>query len=84
MLCREISDINDICLIIPTDRKEKATMHSLCEHIQAPGWKSEKRVPGIEYPDIVNAEKLFNVPVTLGKVITHPNTTVPCNILHPP
>lgn len=50
-------------------------MASLFEHIQTADWKNEKHVPVIEAPDQVKADELFQVKVTLGKEIAHPNTT---------
>ncbi len=45
------------------------------ELYQSADWKTEKHVPVIECPDEVNAEEMFEVKVSLGKEITHPNTT---------
>jgi superoxide reductase len=45
------------------------------ELYQSADWKAEKHVPVIECPDEVNAEEMFEVRVSLGKEITHPNTT---------
>jgi superoxide reductase len=42
---------------------------------QTADWKSEKHVPVIECPDTVSAEKTFDVKVSLGKEVAHPNTT---------
>jgi len=42
---------------------------------QSPDWKSEKHVPVIEGPDEVAADVIFDVKVTLGKEVAHPNTT---------
>jgi len=42
---------------------------------QTADWKKEKHVPIIECPDTVTAGELFDVRVTLGKEIAHPNTT---------
>jgi len=47
----------------------------LGERIQSADWKSEKHVPVIECPDKVGAEKPFQVSVSVGKEIPHPNTT---------
>ncbi len=38
-------------------------------------WKKEKHVPVIECADRVKADEAFQVKVTLGKEIAHPNTT---------
>lgn len=51
---------------------EKAT---LCELLQTADWKTEKHVPVIDCPDTVKADALFDVTVTLGKEVAHPNTT---------
>ena len=45
------------------------------DHIQEADWKTEKHVPVIECADAVKADEMFNVKVSLGKEIAHPNTT---------
>jgi len=50
-------------------------MSELSEHIQKADWKTEKHVPVIECPDTVKANEIFQVKVTLGKEVAHPNTT---------
>jgi len=45
------------------------------ELFQTEDWKKEKHVPVIECPDSVNANEVFEVKVSLGKEIEHPNTT---------
>ena len=45
------------------------------ERIQSDDWKKEKHVPVIECPDEVEADGMFDVKVSLGKEIAHPNTT---------
>jgi superoxide reductase len=47
----------------------------LADNIQHADWKKEKHVPVIECPDKVQADEMFQVTVTLGKEIAHPNTT---------
>ena len=47
----------------------------LGEHIQSADWKKEKHVPVIEASDAVEAGEFFDVKVTLGKEVGHPNTT---------
>jgi superoxide reductase len=42
---------------------------------QSADWKSEKHIPVIECPDEVEADEMFDVKVTLGKEVAHPNTT---------
>ena len=50
-------------------------MTELSERIQRADWKKEKHVPVIECVDQVNAGDVFQVKVSLGKEIAHPNTT---------
>ena len=50
-------------------------MSKIGEHYQSADWKSEKHVPVIECPDSVPADEMFDVKVTLGKEVAHPNTT---------
>ena len=45
------------------------------ETVQTDDWKKEKHVPVLDCPDKVNAGEFFNIRVTLGKEISHPNTT---------
>jgi superoxide reductase len=42
---------------------------------QTADWKSEKHVPVIEAPETVEKDKFFDVDITLGKEVAHPNTT---------
>ena len=50
-------------------------MTELGERIQRADWKKEKHVPVIEALEQVKAGELFEVKLSLGKEITHPNTT---------
>ena len=50
-------------------------MAKLGDNIKTADWKTEKHVPVIECTNQVNEGELFNVKVTLGKEIAHPNTT---------
>ena len=50
-------------------------MKKLGEHFQEADWKKEKHVPVIECPDRVTSGTFFDVKVSLGKEIAHPNTT---------
>jgi superoxide reductase len=45
------------------------------ELVQEADWKMEKHVPVIECADAVKADEIFEVKVTIGKEIAHPNTT---------
>ena len=45
------------------------------ELIKEADWKSEKHVPVIEAPASVKAGDVFEVKVSVGKEIAHPNTT---------
>ena len=48
---------------------------SFGELLQSADWKLEKHVPVIECADVVTAGEFFDVTVSLGKEIAHPNTT---------
>jgi superoxide reductase len=50
-------------------------MAELSERIQKADWKLEKHVPVIEAPDQVKAGEVFEVKVSIGKEVAHPNTT---------
>jgi superoxide reductase len=50
-------------------------MKNLGEHIQKADWKSEKHVPVIECPDRAKPGEWIHVKVSVGKGVTHPNTT---------
>ena len=50
-------------------------MKKIGELIQDADWKMEKHVPVIECTDTVKADELFEVKVTVGKEVAHPNTT---------
>ncbi|MGD8960804.1 MAG: class II SORL domain-containing protein [Desulfobacteraceae bacterium] len=50
-------------------------MTQISEVYQTADWKSEKHVPVIECPDSVAADEVFDVKVSLGKEVAHPNTT---------
>ena len=56
-------------------RQEVNTLTELSERIQKADWKKEKHVPVIECPAQVKADEFFEVKVSLGKEIAHPNTT---------
>jgi len=47
----------------------------LGSHIQKADWQKEKHVPAIECPDKAKAGETFEVKVSVGKEIAHPNTT---------
>jgi superoxide reductase len=48
---------------------------NLGERIQQADWRKEKHVPVIECADQVAPDEFFEVKVSLGKEIAHPNTT---------
>jgi superoxide reductase len=50
-------------------------MAELSANIKKADWKTEKHVPVIECPDKVKANEIFQVKVTLGKEVAHPNKT---------
>lgn len=45
------------------------------EYVQRADWKSEKHIPVIDCPDEVEADEVFDVEVSIGKEVAHPNTT---------
>ena len=45
------------------------------ELYQTADWKTEKHVPVIECHDEVKADEMFEVKVSIGKEVAHPNTT---------
>jgi superoxide reductase len=50
-------------------------MPNIGELFQSGDWKNEKHVPVIECPERVKAEESFEVRLSIGKEISHPNTT---------
>ena len=50
-------------------------MKRLGDYVKVADWKQEKHVPVIECPDAVKSGEAFEVRTTVGKEITHPNTT---------
>jgi len=51
-------------------------MPKLGDQVQSADWKQEKHSPVIECPDSVKAGEKFQVTVSVGKEIAHPNTSV--------
>ncbi len=50
-------------------------MSALSDKFQTADWKSEKHVPVIEVPETVKKGELFEVKVSVGKEVAHPNKT---------
>jgi superoxide reductase len=50
-------------------------MKKLGDLFQVSDWKTEKHVPVIECPDSVKSGELFDISVSIGKEVAHPNTT---------
>jgi superoxide reductase len=50
-------------------------MEKIGDLIQEADWKKEKHVPVIECTNTVKADDMFEVKITVGKEIPHPNTT---------
>lgn len=48
---------------------------SIGELYQTDDWKNEKHVPVIEAPESAGSEEAFEVTLSVGKEIAHPNTT---------
>ncbi|MBU1670817.1 MAG: class II SORL domain-containing protein [Actinobacteria bacterium] len=46
----------------------------LGEQLQSADWKAEKHVPVIDCPDVVKADQIFKVELSVGKEIAHPNS----------
>jgi superoxide reductase len=55
--------------------KRRRRMIRFGELFQAPDWKTENHVPVIECPDCVQKDGTFEIRVSIGKEIPHPNTT---------
>ena len=47
----------------------------LADQLQSADWKKEKHAPVIEAPQKVKSGEAFEVKLSLGKEIAHPNTT---------
>ncbi len=50
-------------------------MEKIGDLFQEADWKKEKHVPVIEAPSKVKADEMFEVKISVGKEIPHPNTT---------
>ena len=50
-------------------------MLKIGEQFQTADWKTEKHVPVIDCPDKVGTDEIFDVKISIGKEISHPNTT---------
>ena len=50
-------------------------MTDINELYQSADWKQEKHVPVIEAPGRIKQGELFQITVSVGKEIPHPNTT---------
>jgi len=50
-------------------------MNEFKELFQTADWKQEKHVPVIDAPDKVSKGEMFDVKVSIGKEIAHPNKT---------
>ena len=50
-------------------------MKKIGELVQEADWKIEKHVPVIESPNLAKADELFEIKVSIGKEVAHPNTT---------
>lgn len=45
------------------------------ELLKSEDWKKEKHVPVIDCPDSAKSGETFNITVSVGKEVSHPNTT---------
>lgn len=50
-------------------------MQELSSIFQSADWKKEKHVPVIDAPEAAKKEENFEITVSVGKEIAHPNTT---------
>ena len=50
-------------------------MKKFGEVFQSADWKTEKHVPIIDCPDSVRSGEKFDIRVSVGKEVAHPNTT---------
>ena len=50
-------------------------MVELKELLQSDDWKTEKHVPVIDVPEKAGKGEMFDVEVTIGKEVSHPNKT---------
>jgi superoxide reductase len=50
-------------------------MAKVADLVQTADWKSEKHVPVIDCPESVSADEMYDVTISLGKEVAHPNTT---------
>jgi superoxide reductase len=64
-----------VLIKLTTQKKGEMKMPKFGELLQTADWKSEKHVPVIECTDQVAADQVFEVKVSLGKEVDHPNTT---------
>jgi len=54
---------------------KEVNVPAISETIKSADWKTEKHVPVIELPEKIEAGKEFQVKVSLGEGVAHPNTT---------
>ncbi len=52
-----------------------AASKSVGDILQTEDWKKEKHVPVIDCPDSVKSGETFQITVSVGKEVSHPNTT---------
>lgn len=50
-------------------------MSKIGDQVQTADWKNEKHIPVIDCAESVSPGEYFDVSVTIGKEISHPNTT---------
>lgn len=51
------------------------SVKKISDLVQEADWTKEKHVPVIECPEVVKADEMFEVKVTVGREVAHPNTT---------
>ena len=64
-----------IAVLNTSNQQQEDDMKKLGELFQTEDWKKEKHVPVIECPGSVTRGEKFQITVTVGKEVSHPNTT---------
>jgi desulfoferrodoxin-like iron-binding protein len=64
-----------IKLIVEVKNYMETAMEKLGDLFQEADWKKEKHVPVIECPAKIKKDEMFDVKISIGKEIAHPNTT---------
>ncbi len=60
--------------VILFNYEEDTLMKTLCQFLQTGDWKGEKHVPVIHAPEKIKAGEGFDLKISIGDEIKHPNT----------